>query len=145
MKTCIRTCSLLCGSQVAYHNLHKVTGNRGDLLIGHISCFITARKRSLGQGKLPVGACSGGEGACPRRGAYSGRGACSGGCLLWGCCLLGGVPAPGGAWSQGMPGADPLRWLLLRGGTHPTGMQSCWFIRFPEINERYLSLRKEFL
>ena len=45
----------------------------------------------------------------------------------------GGVPGPGGAWSRGClvlvlggPGGDPPGTATAAGGTHPTGMHSCW-------------------
>ena len=70
--------------------------------------FITARKRSLGQGNMFTGVClsTGGclvpvGGVWSRVGAWS-RGACSGGCLH-----LGGVPARGGSGPRGVSGGDP--------------------------------------
>ena len=54
-----------------------------------------------------------------------------------------GVPAPvgshprggsapwgggGGAWSWGGPGGDPLGTATAVGGTHPTGMHSCYLL-----------------
>ena len=87
------------------------------------------------------GACSQGVGClvqwgvpAPRGGGVPGpvgRGACSrgvwsqGGCLVWGCLVL------GGACSRGVPGGDtlpppPPNMATAVGGTHPTGMHSCW-------------------
>ena len=37
----------------------------------------------------------------------------------------GAVPGPGGAWSRGVPGGDPLM-ATAAGGTHYTGMRSCF-------------------
>ena len=88
--------------------------------------FITACKRSLGQGNILINVC---QGFCPKGGggAWSkGRGAWSGGCLV-----PGDAWSQGGAWSWGVPGprgtgsrperylvpggcGDPPRWLLLR-------------------------------
>ena len=41
----------------------------------------------------------------------------------------GGVPAPGGAWSRGGWWRHPPGTATAAGGTHPTGMHSCyqWF------------------
>ena len=35
------------------------------------------------------------------------------------------MPAPGGVWSQGVPGEEPPQTATAAGGTHPTGMHSC--------------------
>ena len=68
-----------------------------------------------------------------------------GGCAIP-ACIAGGIPAclaaglRGGAWSWGVcsggllqgsapgevPGGDPPRTATAAGGTHPTGMHSCW-------------------
>ena len=49
-----------------------------------------------------------------------------GGCLVpgWGWLVPGGESAPGG----GVPGGDPPppRTAIAVGGTHPTGMHSCY-------------------
>ena len=67
--------------------------------------FITARKRSLGQGNMLTGVCLF-TGMVP---GSRGRGVCSG-----------GVPAPEGAWWR-----PPPRTATAAGGTHLTGMHSC--------------------
>ena len=46
-------------------------------------------------------------------------GVCSGGCLVWGGTWLGGS-------ASGGPGGDPPGTATAAGGTHPTGMHSCW-------------------
>ena len=38
-----------------------------------------------------------------------------------GCVVPGGVPGPGGAWWR-----TPPRTATAAGGTHPTGMHSCY-------------------
>ena len=46
-----------------------------------------------------------------------------------------GVPAPeGGACSRGGAGGDPLGTATAAGGTHPTGMHSCWSVNAPLSN-----------
>ena len=55
----------------------------------------------------------------------------SGGCMILGGCMVrggawsGGCMVPGGAWSQGGAGGDPPM-ATAAGGTHPTGMHSCF-------------------
>ena len=64
--------------------------------------FITARKRSLGQGNIFRSVC---QEFCSQRGLSA-----PGGCLVWRGLFPGGcVSVPGG-----MPGGDPPGWLLLR-------------------------------
>ena len=70
--------------------------------------FFTARKRSLGQGNMFTGVCLS-----------------TGGCLLGGGGPVWGAPSPGGCLLWGCLMETP-RWLLLRGGMHPTGMHSCF-------------------
>ena len=65
------------------------------------SAFVTARKRSLGQGNIFTPICH---------------------------SVHRGVPARGGACSRGVPGRDPPRTVTAAGGTHPTGMHSCFWI-----------------
>ena len=70
-------------------------------------------------------------GGLPARGGLVPRG-----CLLWeGACSWGGVMVPGGSgggwwlwgvWSQGVPGGDSPLTATAAGGTHPTGMHSCY-------------------
>ena len=87
--------------------------------------FITARKRSLGQGNIFRSMC---QEFCPQSvGACSGWGVLlPGGCLLQGgACSRGGwsswgVPAPGGVCVE-----TPVT-ATATGGTRPTGMHSCW-------------------
>ena len=50
-----------------------------------------------------------------------GRGAWSQGGLVWGGSGPGAVPAP-----RGVPGGDPPPMATAAGGTHPTGMHSCY-------------------
>ena len=68
--------------------------------------------------------------------------------LFTGGSLVPGVHGPGGAWSGGVPGGAwswgvhgpggclvetlPPRTATAAGGTHPTGMHSCLFIKFLE-------------
>ena len=73
--------------------------------------IITARKRSLGQGNMFTGVCLS-----------------TGGCLVPGGCLgvsgPGGVPALGGlVWGCLV---ETPRTATTAGGTHPTGMDSCF-------------------
>ena len=71
--------------------------------------FITARKRSLGQGNMFTGVClSIGGGGCLVPGGSGPRG-----CLVW------GVPGPGGCLLQGVPA--PGGCLLVGGGSGPGG------------------------
>ena len=102
-----------------------------------MSCFVTARKRSLGQGNMftPVyhsvhrGGCLV-LGGCLVPGGYL----VQGGVWSWGGCLVPGVvPGPGG-WVPGpggVPGSGgclvetPPQTATAAGGTHPTGMHSC--------------------
>ena len=97
-------------------------------LNGMVGIF-TARKRSLGQDNMFTGVCLSTGG---------GGGVWSWGCLLqgalvqgvgvpgpdWGCLVRGGSgwegvpapgvwPAPGGVWSEGLPGGDPPPGRLL--------------------------------
>ena len=54
-----------------------------------------------------------------------------GGCLVPGECLPPGGGAwsrGGGAWSWGGPGGDPSGTATAAGGTHPTGIHSCFYI-----------------
>ena len=84
---------------------------------GHI--IFTARKRSLGQGNIFTPVC---HSVHRGGGAWSGGVPCPRGCLLLGVCLL-----PGAACSRrGVPGGDPPRTATAAGGTHSTGMHSCW-------------------
>ena len=111
--------------------------------------FITARKRSLGQGNIftPVchsvhrwgGVWSGGRVPAPGGGREGG----------W-CLVLEGVPAPrgsgprgsacsGGACSRGSgPGGAwwrPPRTVTAAGGTHPTAMHSCFHSVFAKLSK----------
>ena len=81
----------------------------------------------LGQGYIFTGVCDSvhrGGGVCSR-GVWSGWGVLSGGCLLPGR----GVP------SRGVPGRDPIGTATAWGGTHPTGMHSCFVVVFHEYRE----------
>ena len=84
--------------------------------------FITARKRSLGQGNMFTGVSLSTGGGCLLQGGTGPGGPGSGGgAWSWGVCLLpdecacsqGGVPAPGGCLLQGVAWWRPPRWLLL--------------------------------
>ena len=68
----------------------------------------------------------------------------------WGGGLLPGVPGPGGsapgghAWSGGgglllggVPGGDPPGTATAAGGTHPTGMHSCYIIQFQPVSSNF--------
>ena len=76
-------------------------------------------------------------GGCLVWGVWSG-GSASGGCLVWGVCsrgcLVGGVPGLGevcffgGAWWR------PPRTATAVGGTHPTGMLSCFPFPFTIVS-----------
>ena len=83
---------------------------------------ITARKRSLGQGNIFTSVC---QEFCSQGGACSLGGAWSRGCLVGGGLVLGGSGL-GGAWSGGVPGGDTPQTATAAGGTHPTGMHSCY-------------------
>ena len=86
------------------------------------NCSLLPPATKLGQGYVFTRVCDS---------VYRG-GAWSGGCLVW------GVPGPGGAWSRGVsgprgvpgpggsPGGDSPGTATAAGGTHPTGMHSCW-------------------
>ena len=75
--------------------------------------FVTARKRSLGQGNMFTPVCH----------SVHGRGVPGPvGCLVPGGCLVWG-----GAWSGGVPGGDLPRTATAVGGTHPNGMHSCFY------------------
>ena len=69
------------------------------------------------------GACMAGE--CAWRGSC-GRGACVAGGHVWqgGMCGRGGIRGRVGAYM-----ADTTRYGQWAGGTHPTGMHSCYFIQ----------------
>ena len=103
--------------------------------------MFTARKRSLGQGNIFTSVCqefcSQGEGVLSQhalqqvsRGVLSQHALqvvsqhalqqVSGGCLLPGGLLLGGSAPKGGVWWR------PPRTATAVGGTHPTGMHSCF-------------------
>ena len=71
--------------------------------------FIAARKRSLGQGNIFIGMCQ----------EF---------CSQWGCLLPRGVSAHGGLL-QGMSapgGGGSAPGDTAAGGTHPTGMHTCF-------------------
>ena len=89
---------------------------------------ITARKRSCGRW---LWFCSQGGGGCLVRGvpASGGRcpvlgGACSRGVWSRGVCSGGG-----GVWSLGGAWWRPPRTATAAGGTHPTGMHSCYVMK----------------
>ena len=54
----------------------------------------------------------------------------TGGCLLsGGACSRGGVPAPGGCLVE-----TPPRMATAAGGTHPTGMHSCYELSYSFVS-----------
>ena len=60
-------------------------------------------------------------------------GVCSRGCLLWGVCsglmsAPGGCLLPGGVSALGGPGGGPPGMATAAGGTHLTGMHSCFIM-----------------
>ena len=59
----------------------------------------------------------------------SGPGGCLvlGGVWFWGVSAPKGCLLPEGVWSGG-PGGDPPRTVTAAGGTHPTGMHSCFYL-----------------
>ena len=73
-------------------------------------------------GGLPTGGCFLlgvlPPGALPPRGVL----------LPWGCFLPAGGASSQGGFLLGVPGGDPLApgTATVAGGTHPTGMHSCW-------------------
>ena len=73
---------------------------------------------SVHRGDAWSGGCLLPGGVCSRRG------------LLLGVCSQGGCLLLGGTWSWGVPGGDPPT-ATAAGGTHPTGMHSC-FTKFSE-------------
>ena len=103
--------------------------------------FITARKRSFGQGNIFIGVCQEfcSQGGYLLRGVPAPGGCSQGGVpapQMGGACSCGGVPAPRGV---PVPGGVPAprgacsrrgcRWrptqtTTAAGGTHPTGMHS---------------------
>ena len=42
------------------------------------------------------------------------------------CMVAGGVGCGGHAWLQGVHACDTMRYGQWAGGTHPTGMHSCF-------------------
>ena len=111
---------------------------------GSVRCFITARKRSLGQGNIFRSVC---QEFCPQGGVLPPGGGTSSGVLppVGGGCFLPGVLPPGGCFLRGVgvlpPGEGgcflwggvassrpPSRTATATSGTHPTGMHSCSFI-----------------
>ena len=111
--------------------------------------LVTARKRSLGQGNMFTGVCL-------STGGILDWGVWSGGYRSWGVPAPGGCACSQGVWSQRVPapgGSSPRgRGCLLSGGlvpegclvetpttataaggTHPTGMHSCFCMRLSKI------------
>ena len=100
----------------------------------NIPPFVTARKRSLGQGNIFIGMCQefcSQVGVSAPRGCLLQEGVCSRGCVCsgGGVCSRGsgsrGGPGPGGSGPRG-PGGDTPRTVTAAGGTQPTGMHSCF-------------------
>ena len=98
--------------------------------------IITARIRSCGKVMflqvsviLFTGEMPGPGGFLVQRGCLVPRGGSWSGGLLVGCvCSGGGGSGPGG----GMPGGDSPGTATAAGGTHPTGMHSCFSRTFTE-------------
>ena len=104
--------------------------------INEFHLFITARKRSLGQGNIFTGVCLStggvpGPGGCLVLGGAWSRG--RGGAWSRGR----GVPAPGG----GVPGGDPQT-ATAAGDTHPTGMHSCLNLKYKAASEKTVFIQK---
>ena len=89
-------------------------------LLKQCSLLSHIRKRSFGQGNMLTPVChsvhGGGGELVPR------------GCLVRGGLVRGRVPGPGR-----VPGGNPLQTATAVGGTHPTGMHSCYNIFFTLI------------
>ena len=118
------TCRFFC--DLFFFSLPLCVNGPLDLVCCVQSRIIIARKRGLGQGNMFTGVC-----LSTRGGAWSGG-------LVPGGCLVPGVPGPGGGYllprgalswggicSRGVPGGAP-RTATAAGGTHPTGMHSCF-------------------
>ena len=113
--------------------LHGIKIRWAKLLIHNSTITMEINALSLppatkfGQGYIFTGVCHSAKGGVSAPGGclLPGRGVCSRGV----CLLPGGVSAPrGGACSWGVPGGDPPPpgTATAAGGTHPTGMHSCW-------------------
>ena len=81
--------------------------------------IVTTRKRSLGQGNVFTGIC---HSFCPQGGLHPGgglhlRGCASGGLHPEGVCLQ---------WGLGRPCPSTTGYNQQAGGTHPTGIHSCF-------------------
>ena len=99
-----------------------------------LSLFITARKRSLGQGNIfytCLSFCSRGEVCYPSMHCRWYPSMPCWGSALGGCLVLGGLPGPrrvpalGGACSWGMCLVETPQMATAGGSMHPTGMHSC--------------------
>ena len=101
-----------------YSNWHwRLSDSRHNFMLDFWRWFITARKRSLGQGIIFTSfclsvhrgcLCTWGGGVCPERGSPCLGGSLSGGCL-----------------SRGSLSWRPPCYGGRMGGPHPTGMNSC--------------------
>ena len=106
----------------------------------------------LGQGYIFTGICdSVHRGECLVWGLPGlGGPVCSGRCLVWGVCLVLGGLLLRGAWSRsgvlvpgGLPGGDPPGKATAAGGTHPTGMHSCYLgmqLKYAPLVNHFLSI-----
>ena len=106
-----------------------------SVVLWEVFALITARKRSLGQGYIFRSVC---QEFCPQGGCLvRGGSCCQGGCLVRGVPapggLLQGVPAVGGACSGGCLVETPQT-ATAAGGTHSTGMHSCFRVRERELS-----------
>ena len=97
----------------------SLSDSRHNLMLDYWRWFITARKRSLGQGIIFTSfclsvhrgcLCTWGGGVCPERGSP-----CLGGSLSGGCLSRGSL-----SWRPPLPCYGGRM-----GGTYPTGMNSC--------------------
>ena len=109
--------------------------------------LITTRKRSLGQGNVFTPMCHSVHRVRSPSGGSESRRSASGGVVLYpggstsrgsesgGVCIRGGGSVSRGVYIQGglhpgglsrLPPSDTMRYSQQAGGTHPTGMHSCY-------------------
>ena len=93
-------------------------------IISIVTIFITARKRSLGQGKIFRSVCQEfcSQGECL---VWGGPGGVSGpgGCLVLGGACSGGVPGPGGCLLWGVPAPRGCAWWRSPGRLLPRAVR----------------------
>ena len=102
-----------------FSNNHKLPKKRLNYVKSKNFIKFLPPATKLGQGYNFTGVCDfiHGGGVPGPGGAWSG-GSVPGACLVWGVC------SKGGAWWR------PPGRATATGGTHPTGMHSCWLIFF---------------